>query len=493
VGKAVAGGAVALGSVAALASPAYASAPLFVSPNGLATGACATWATACTISHALAVEAGAPAGTQIRLKFGTYAASHNSVINTTDLALGNNGVAIRGGCMPVGSTGCAIASSPTVLKPGTNFVGNGIVDFSKNSKITVVGLATNATKLIIDSTGVVYTAGQAPVLNAGSGATADTLSRATVRLGAPAVAVALTNGSTTLSHVDVTSAYTADGILCSGSTTGCTITQSSVNGGGSSLSKTGIMLQGVTGQNIGGSTLALGNHVSGNGIGIDVTSGPGPTPSTANLIEHNTITGNIAFGVVIGGGGSVPEFGGTTANSAPNSLVGNVWSGNGSTSQAQGANVVDFPENAETAYGTTVFTLGSSLAATTVPTSLSILQNGSGAVTLAPGTILRTGGSSYGNPLAPNAATFYVKSSTSVAAGSTPTSVPVTEIAPSLATTFASIPAGSVVAAATVGPGSGPSSTYTSNGPSPCVSPSFSGSSTLDTGTSLLSGGYFAC
>ena len=221
-------GTLVVGVLAVASQAAFANGPYYVTAGGSSSANCLSWSSACTISRALALEAGSTAGLQIYMKSGVYNGVGNDLINTTDLALGNNGVTVTGGYSGSGSPGPFLGA--TTLKPPNLGGGAGIIDFSINNDVTIEGLRVN-------SSGITYVAGQAPVLN--NGGIADNLGatghRVVVKKGSPTIAVELTAGSTALDSVKVLPAYTSVGVLCSGPLTGCTITRSRINGGGKAV------------------------------------------------------------------------------------------------------------------------------------------------------------------------------------------------------------------------------------------------------------------
>jgi len=352
---------------------------------------------------------------------------------------------IRGGYEGTGS-GCG-TSAPrgvTKLKP-SSLVGNAIIDFSGNDSITVEGMT-------VDSTTVSYSSGQAPILN--SGGTGDTLGLAplspvTLTGGAPAVAVELTGGSTKLRAVNVSDA-TSEEILCSGTSTGCTITGSKITG---TRGTTGIVLADASGATVGGGSAALGNVVTGNGVGIDLTDG-----SSGNTIEHNKIKGNVFFGVVLSGPNALPELdeSGGTSNSVANTFTHNSWTGNGTPVSGEingGANLIDFSGFSTTGdisvggsaptLSSTCLTLGSTLPPFDGGT-LSLVNACSGLTPekLGPGTLININGA-----LNANGADVSLFVTAAVNVGTSPTNVSVQPIIPFLGSISSATPAGTGVTA----------------------------------------------
>jgi parallel beta-helix repeat protein len=267
-------GALVIGCLAVAAGRASADpSNYFVKNTGaLNTGTCHNWATACTLHHALSLAT--TAGDMVFMKHGTYNNALNDVINGSDLGT-DSGVTITGGYHGAGSPGGS--GGVTTLKPPGLGGGNGIIDFSANSGITI-------TKITVNSSAVSYGSGQAPVLNGGTGGSGDVLLRAIIEAGAPADTVALTAGSTTVDGV-TTSGYTKDGILCSGSAS-CALEENTVS------PITGTTTMGIE-VGSGASATVYRNTISGNkagGIVLDAAFGA--------IVNDNTLTANAGGGIV---------------------------------------------------------------------------------------------------------------------------------------------------------------------------------------------------
>jgi hypothetical protein len=130
----------------------------------------------------------------------------------------------------------------------------------------------------------------------------------------------------------------------------------------------GIEMEGVDDQAIGGALASAGNTLSGNEMGLVLApcvpyppatnppgctvyaGGPGSDPSDGNLIQNNTMTGNVAFGVLTVGQFQPNEFAGDTGaslESADNTFDANSWgtatsAANGTLSSViNGAEILD--------------------------------------------------------------------------------------------------------------------------------------------------------
>jgi hypothetical protein len=275
---------------------------------------------------------------------------------------------------------------------------------------------------------------------------------------------------------------------------GHSVTDQGNNANGTLLG-VGIAEVGDVGQTVGGSNSTLGNHADGNGVGLALeTLNPGGITNASDTIQFNEMSGNLAFGALVEGKNLFPEFQGPVApaNQGVSTLKNNTWSGNGTTTQAFGANVADFGSVAGPGAGTcAACVLGASVPAGTVPTSLTITNTGA-TVTIAQGEILTINGPSFGNPLAPNSAQFYVKSNT-VLPANVPTSVPVSADVPVKDTPFSVIPSGTSAVNTKPGAPGGAGQAYGSGAMANSCSPFIGGSATLNTGTSTPIGGYYAC
>jgi hypothetical protein len=149
---------------------------------------------------------------------------------------------------------------------------------------------------------------------------------------------------------------------------------------------------------VGGITKALGNTLSGNGIGVAVTEG-----TSSVLFQNNSVTNNADFGVAVDGADAMPEFlPGLTASD--NTFTDNTWTDNGTPSSGElngGANVIDFggfsfPSASKSIGGSAEaqaddLTLVSSIPGGTTPSSLT-LTKASGSVEIGPGTLINVNG-----------------------------------------------------------------------------------------------------
>ena len=292
VGKAVVAGVLGLGTVAVVSQTTLATTPpnYFVTSSGLATDNCHSFAAAhaCTLAKALAL---AGAGDQIRLKAGVYSVAGDDAVNPGDgLVAGDGGVTIVGGY-----------GGATTLEPGPTCVGNAIIDFS-----TVTGVRVR--KLTVDSTASACISAVANAGGASDALGAAAAARVLIRGGTPAIAVDLTGGSTALVNVrTVTPSYTADGVVCTGSTTTCAVSHSSIVGGAGTVgidvtsgatatiatskiadnSIRGVVLQNVTGTTLSGNDI-FGN--AGGGVDDDLT--------TNVTMSGNTVTNNAGGDVI---------------------------------------------------------------------------------------------------------------------------------------------------------------------------------------------------
>jgi hypothetical protein len=115
----------------------------------------------------------------------------------------------------------------------------------------------------------------------------------------------------------------------------------------------GLVLSGVSGQTIGGPSTALGNTISGNGIGLVLAPCTAATlaqcatgiATSGNTIEYNTITANDDFGVLTVGQFQPEELAAPTQptlTSGGNTFDANTWTGNGTVATAvHGSEVLD--------------------------------------------------------------------------------------------------------------------------------------------------------
>jgi parallel beta-helix repeat protein len=135
--------------------------------------------------------------------------------------------------------------------------------------------------------------------------------------------------------------------------------QNNTIGLGATAEGAGVVLEAANFIGVGG-TSAQGNTVSGNGLGIDVTSlttaGACVTAqgSNDNSIEGNTVTNNTLFGILVDGGASLPELFGSRVSPTlcenngalgPNLIENNVTTNNGTLGNAEGvygADIIDF-------------------------------------------------------------------------------------------------------------------------------------------------------
>jgi parallel beta-helix repeat protein len=135
-----------------------------------------------------------------------------------------------------------------------------------------------------------------------------------------------------------------------GSNVGSVTIQDNTIGLGATAPGAGVVLEAADGILVGGTT-AQGNTVSGNGLGINVTSAACITAegSHTNTITGNTVTNNTLFGILVDGVASLPElFGGkacATDVNTGNTITSNVVTGNGLLGNAEGvygADIIDF-------------------------------------------------------------------------------------------------------------------------------------------------------
>jgi parallel beta-helix repeat protein len=383
--KGLMAGALIVGFVAVVSHAASATTPpiYFVRNNASPSGNCKSWALtgtnqACTLATALSL-ATLPTD-RIVMRRGTYNVAGNDVINTSDLGT-DTGLKITGGYKGVGNPGGF--SGYTTLEPPT-LAGNGIIDFSKNNGITIRRLSVDSANVTPPYNTLSNLPTQAPVLNTGlSGNGVNDILGATpkhfevvitgIAAGSPATpvnAVDLTGGTTTLDNVRVSpvpgyatlSAYTANGISCTGSTTICTVTGSKVVGttnpptagivvsGGASATVTdnlissnatgGVLLQGT----LAAQTISGNKFVSNAGGGVIATGTL--NQSTGTTVSHNTISGPSAVGVELEQTGGFTISGNTVSGLGSGGegfvLAGsdnNTVTGNTVTSSAAGAYV----------------------------------------------------------------------------------------------------------------------------------------------------------
>jgi hypothetical protein len=298
------------------------------------------------------------------------------------------------------------------------------------------------------------------------------------------------------------SAVTVNGNTVSGLTTGVALAnvgegaqsvQLEANSISGSAGGAGLALSGVIGQTLGGGNSALGNNISGNGVGVAFVPGAGPAEDQGNLFEHNNVSDNLAIGVSLSGDATPPEFQGPypTPGSEPNTFTANIWTGNGDTSEAAGANVLDAAASTvANTVGAPVLTLAADVPAGTTPTSFSISQSGATDYTIPMGTILQVGGASYGSPLSPGSANFYVAANTVIGPDTGPaTTVAVTDLVPTLDTPFTIINAGNLFTVQTLNSVASTNVYGTLNS----CKPDIGGSATLNAGSSIPVDGYYAC
>jgi hypothetical protein len=298
------------------------------------------------------------------------------------------------------------------------------------------------------------------------------------------------------------SAVTINGNTVSGLTTGVALAnvgegaqtvQLEANSISGSAGGAGLALSGVIGQTLGGANSALGNNISGNGVGVAFVPGAGPAEDQGNTFEHNNVSDNLAIGVSLSGDATPPEFQGPypTPGSEPNIFTANIWTGNGDTSEAAGANVLDAAASTvANTVGAPVLTLAADVPAGTTPTSFSISQSGATDYTIPMGTILQVGGASYGSPLSPGSANFYVAANTVIGPDTGPaTTVAVTDLVPTLDTPFTIINAGNVFSVQTLNSVASTNVYGTLNS----CKPDIGGSATLNAGSSIPVDGYYAC
>ena len=305
LGRVLVTGTLIVGFLAVTAEVVSAATPpnYYVTTTGGSTAAfnCHNFAVAhaCSLSRALSL---ATTGDVIHMRAGTYNAAGNDAINTlTGLSAANNGVTIKGAAGLGTILAPAAAAADCLGQPG-------IIDFSPVSHMSIQ-------RLKVDFSAASGCAN--PVYNsAGTGDALGTLpaGHRVVVTGAPATGADLVGGSTTL--VDVwmrpPSSYTGTGVLCTGSSTTCTVTNSKINGGGSpgtsgivvssgaSATVTnntisdnaddGILLQNVTGSSISGDTIT---NNAGGGIYNYQTNGV--------TMTGDTLTGNAGGGIINNG------------------------------------------------------------------------------------------------------------------------------------------------------------------------------------------------
>ena len=280
----------------------------------------------------------------------------------------------------------------------------------------------------------------------------------------------------------------------------------------------GLTLAGDTGLTIGGISSTFGNSIDGNGVGVVFAPGPALTGgSLGNTLEHNDVSNNLAIGVELSGCSTPEEFGGPFpgpagpancagapggSGSQPNLLTANTWSGNGTTSQAFGANVLDSANDAVNPIAAPLLTLSADVPAGSNPTSFTITTNSVSNYTIPMGTILNLQGPTnplckegpaapgcdFGNPTSPNTSNFYVMANTVIAPGLVGTSVPVTDLVASLDTPFTVINTGTAIAQSKLASAAS-TNVYTLD----TCKPDIGGSATLNAGSSTPVGGYYAC
>lgn len=209
---------------------------------------------------------------------------------------------------------------------------------------------------------------------------------------------------------------------------------------------------------IGAPTRSLSNTISGNGIGITLTEG-----TTGVVVENNSVTDNVDFGVAVDGADAMPEFlPGLAAND--NTFSDNTWTGNGSPTPGVingGANIVDFgafafPLASQSIGGSaaaqaTDLTLAASIPGGTTPSSISLVK-ASGVVEIGPGTLVSIAGYCAASTFGCNGTnvSFFVTSvgtpsDPTGVIGTTPVLVNVAPIAPSVAAPLALVAAGAAV------------------------------------------------
>ncbi|HYA67923.1 MAG TPA: right-handed parallel beta-helix repeat-containing protein, partial [Acidimicrobiales bacterium] len=296
----------------------------YASENGTGHLPCKQAASAreCTITSALQADATLSPNTAsvIKLRGGTYSAPGDSVINSSDLLGGDNDVTITSG------------PGTATLAPTTLSGGLGIVDFSANNKLTV-------TKLHINSDGVTFETGQAPVVSAG-GAN-NTLSHVTFRGNQPYdLVIDPTSTMLNANNNILSGSYSVAGILCSGgigttimnntvtgpefgsavttATRGIEITGLDKSGGGCQAAVTGNAVTGNTNsgsvgiyvgrfpfnQNAGNTTI-MDNTVTDNATGIEAEGDPVGSTATWSIIGNTVTTANVAGIALISASGAV--------------------------------------------------------------------------------------------------------------------------------------------------------------------------------------------
>jgi hypothetical protein len=280
----------------------------------------------------------------------------------------------------------------------------------------------------------------------------------------------------------------------------------------------GLQLEGVKNTTLGSSTpvppasvASLTNTVSGNAVGVafgQLTAAGPVGGSTGNTLNNFNINNNLAFGVEVAGQYAPNTFtGGTppTVASSGDSVVNSVFSNNGATGAAAGANIANFDSYAGPIDSTAGLVTTTDIpAGSTAPTTITLMNTSATPVTVANGEAITLAGEPQ---------ELYVDNGAGVShvlAQNTSFTFTVNTIVPSRSTTTADIPVGTAVgqryttttaddigtlSGNNSGTGTSPGNLICNKTPNPSTTDPYevNSPSTPLTAATTVNGGYFDC